>query len=287
MIETINALFGIENDISVPIIISLLVFITGGLVNLIVQILNNFNKRRKIRITFKYLLSKTIDELLEKEIYIKEFYSTIDITFDNNWSLRHKPLSYLDTFFELEYMEVFLALGNKGFFSFKQTLKEKAFHKAFACIRILHFVENQIKPDLDFMITRFEEYHNKYNTNLKIIYEEFENIRRINTNKNIDANLISFLKKFEEINYNWLQSTEVDRNSFNKTHHQILIPILKLLTENQDFDFIKPFNIAAIDCTNQFKQMQSLLKTYNLQFKSHYYSLRSSRRNFKKIHSIL
>jgi hypothetical protein len=152
MIETINAFFNIKTAVSAPIVITLLVFITGWIFNLIININKKISTNRRARLTFKFLIKQTVKELKQKEKQTKTFYSTLNIYNSGNWGLVHKPLSYLDTFDKLNYMETYLASRKKCILSLSNKLKEKAFHKTWSIIKSLDFVENKINPDLDKMI---------------------------------------------------------------------------------------------------------------------------------------
>ena len=76
MIETINAFFNIKSAVSAPIVITLLVFITGWIFNLIIHINKKISTNRRARLTFKFLIKQTVKELKQKEKQTKTFYST-------------------------------------------------------------------------------------------------------------------------------------------------------------------------------------------------------------------
>jgi len=56
MIDWINNTFGIKNDVSIPILISLIVFIVGGLASYILHKIREFSRRVRTRKIFYSLL---------------------------------------------------------------------------------------------------------------------------------------------------------------------------------------------------------------------------------------
>ncbi len=287
MIETINAFFNIKTAVSAPIVITLLVFITGWIFNLIIHIIKKISTNRRARLTFKFLIKQTVKELKQKEKQTKTFYSTLNIYNSGNWGLVHKPLSYLETFDKLNYMETYLASRKKCILSLSNKVKEKAFHKTWSIIKSLDFVENKINPDLDKMIIKYQEYHNAYNSSLEKLYQEYENIREKNNNKKLDENYYFFLIELDVIVNYWTIQNQTTSRTFYNTHEMIVKQIILLLEKHQRNVDINKFSKPALDCVHQFNQMDTVLKTYKDLFKSNYFLYRKHRITLNKIIDIL
>lgn len=67
MIEWINEVFGISNEVSIPTLISIIVFVIGGLVNYLFYKLKEYNLRKSNRETFRHLLEEVSKDLKTKE----------------------------------------------------------------------------------------------------------------------------------------------------------------------------------------------------------------------------
>ena len=288
MIDWINELFGIKNEVSVPIIISLIVFITGGIVNYSFQKIKEFNERIKLRKTFVLLLNRTQTDLKSKEKNTQKFYKTIKVVNNESWNLTHGPISYLDTFFELNFSDIYAAYRKKFFWSFcNRKKKEKPFHKIWSILRNLKFVESQIEPNMTSMISKFNEYHNKYNDALTSYRKVFDDLMRDTNGTKMPKKEATFLMSQDAIWHKWEQLEENERVKYHITYNQVVKPILELLRNNSDLQITKIFDVELLDCAHQYIQMETLLKSYHTQFYSHYLTYRASRRSLKKASEII
>ena len=78
MIEWINQTFGIENDVSVPTLISIIVFLIGGLTTFFFSKIRGLNDRKRTRKTVILLLNQILSDLGSKELNTFDFYKTIN-----------------------------------------------------------------------------------------------------------------------------------------------------------------------------------------------------------------
>lgn len=288
MIERINDIFGIENDVSVPIIISLIVFITGGIIGYIFQKIREYQHRIRLRKTFLLLVDQTATNLKSKEKHTRNFYPTLKVEHNGSWSLTNSPISYLDTFFELDFTEVYSAFRKKFFWSCSnRELKEKAFHKVWAILRNLKFVESQIEPNLNAMVSKFSEYHNLYNSSINKYRKFFDDVMRDTDGKEIPKKLAQFLMAQDKLWHKWEQQDETERVKYFVTYNQIVKPVIQLVKDNSDLPITKEIDVALLDCAHQFIQMDTLLKNYHEQFYVHHIAYRASRRSLKKTLKIL
>ena len=76
ILEFINELFGIKNETSAPILITLLVFITGGIIGFVYNRIKSFRQRKDLREIFRVMLNEIINDCGIKERQTKKFYPT-------------------------------------------------------------------------------------------------------------------------------------------------------------------------------------------------------------------
>lgn len=107
MIDWINKFFGIKNEVSVPTIISLIVFITGGIINYIFLKIREFNDRKINRNTFNLIINEVYKDLKTKEKSIAEFYPQVSVKNEDNFIIKQTSISYLDTIFEIDFKEIY------------------------------------------------------------------------------------------------------------------------------------------------------------------------------------
>src|SRR5690554_4378818 len=125
MIKWINCYFGIDNTISVPIIISLLVFVTGGFSKIILNWISSLNKNTRYR--FASLIEKICDNLKLKTKSTQDFYPQIKVSHLGPWSYKYKPISYLDIIYQIDFNEIHDTYYAKFKFSFSREEKEDSF----------------------------------------------------------------------------------------------------------------------------------------------------------------
>jgi hypothetical protein len=288
MIESINNIFGITNDVSVPILISLIVFITGGFITYIFDKISAYQQRVQLRNTFLLLINQTTINLKTKEKYFQLFFPTLNVEHNDSWSLTNSPLSYLDTFFELNFADLYNAFRKKIFWSCSnKNLKNKAFHKVWSILRNLKFIESQIESNLNEMITKFTVYQNKYNESLLSYRKFFDDIIRDKNGKELPKELANFIVAQDKLWYKWEQKEESDRVKYFVTYNEIVKPVIELLKVNSSLPITKEIDVALLDCAHQYIQMEALLHAYQDLFYSHYMSYKASRRSLNKILKIL
>ena len=273
--------------IYVTAIISLFIFITGGLIKYLFQKNKEYYKRKDLRRTILILLTNTIDELKTSELNMFNFYKTITVDYNKSWNLIHKQLTYLDTFYEFDFSDIYSAFRKKrkwGFYG--KTKKELAFHKFWSLLRIVAFTQTQIEPDLKSMVKKHIDYHNKYKDSLSKFRLNFDHLMMDIDGEKTPAE-IDYLKKQNIIWYEWEQLDEEIRTDYNKTYNMVIKPSLELLRSNLRLLVTKTFDKDLLDCTHQYIQLEALLKTYNNQFYNHYLSYRVARKKLTVITKIL
>lgn len=288
MTDWINEFFGIKNAVSVPIIISLIVFVIGGLVKYSFQKIREYNERIKLRKTFYLLIERTLVDLKLKEKNTRDFYKTLKVDHNESWNLIHGPISYLDTFFELDFSDIYYSFRKRFFWSFcSRKKKEEAFHRVWSILRNLRFIESQIEPNMTSMVSKFSEYHGKYNNALTSYRKVFDDIMRDTNGTKMPKKDAKFLMDQDAIWHKWEQLEEDERVKYHITYNQAVKPILKLLRENSDLQITKVFDVQLLDCAYQYIQIETLLKNYQMQFYSYYLTYRASRRLLKKATEII
>jgi hypothetical protein len=293
MKEIINELVNNPDyKIYLTALVSLFIFITGGIIKYLFQKYNEYRKRKDIRNTIKILVSKTIDELKISESNMFKFQKTISISYNQSWNLVQKQLTYLDTFYEFSFSEIYEAYRIKRKWNFcNKEKKEISFHKLWALLKVLKFTENRIEPDLITMVNKHIEYHNKYKDALGKFRLNFDHLMlKVDGKKipsEISLELAEYIKKQDLIWFQWQELDENKRTDYNITYNTVIKPSLDLVKEYYKLEITKVFDKDLLDCTHQFIQMDALLKNYKNQFYSHYLSYRIVRRKMKIINQII
>lgn len=290
MIEWINITFGIKNEVSVPILVSLIVFIVGGITSHFFRTISSYYDRKRQRKTFIFLIKEVISDLEVKEKHTLKFYPTIKVNHKGNWNLPFKTIGYLPTFFELDFNSVYFSYRKKIFWSCKPNLKNKAFHTTWSVLRNLAFIESKLEEDLEKMVTRFDVFHKEYGNKLEEYRKFHDDItRKINGVKfpASEKQAYDYYMTLDKIWVDWQKGDEKERTRFFVTYNHLIKPALDLNRNNPQVDVTQESNNHLLACTHQYIEMENTLKIYQATFKNYYENYRASRRLFKKCLDII
>tara|TARA_R110002072_G_scaffold52618_1_gene139996 strand:+ start:193 stop:1062 length:870 start_codon:yes stop_codon:yes gene_type:complete len=280
MIEWINETFGIKNEVSVPTMISLIVFILGGTINYLFTKLKEYNRRRVHRKTFKQLLLETIKDLNVKEKSLAEFYPQVDIKHEGHWTFSHRNIGYLDTVYEFDFMELYYSFRRKYILHPYKKIKLKAFHRIWKLLKGLKFSESQVLLQLDRASKESHIQLGEFNDDLEK-YREFKErqhheIQKSNQEK-IDFPSQVFLDIEKDITEKWFDLGEIRTHRYY-LYHNFVVPLLEHHREFSSLPITLESAQILIQSELKFKQLESTLRAYNKIFKNYWYYYRRDRR---------
>lgn len=292
ILEFINELFGIENETSAPILITLLVFITGGVIGFIYNRVKSFRQRKDLREIFHVMINEIINDCGIKERQTNKFYPTFTTEHRGHWSLSFTRINYLNTVFELEFHQVFQAFESYINSSFcNKKLKKEAFHKIYSNLDNIRYFEEFMKPDIEKFITDFNSHHVKYKNSISYFNEMIDAIRfdlqpslpLISGRSIIDDYAI----ETEKIWQKWLAINEKERVHYKTTYDMLIEPTLALNRKPFGLPITLEMNKHLMECKTQIIEMENILKRGYLTFKNHSFNYRSTHRILKKCLEIL
>ena len=271
MIKWINDFFDITNDISVPILISLIVFIVGGLTSTcfkwIVKRANEIRSRKMLLA----LIDEVVKDLNNKETNTEKFYQEIRTDYNGNWSLSHKPISYLETFFELDFIQVYSSFANKKNMTQRVfTTSDKSFHEAWEALRGLRFIEDRLENDLNKMMEGFNKFHKEYRIGLDRYYKYYdESSISMNGVKKTAENEedIDYLIKQDNIWRDWQKLDPDSRTAYHITYNEIILRMMDLNREYPNSKFAQKSDHDILHCLHQFEEIKNVLMVYRAKFK--------------------
>jgi hypothetical protein len=292
MIESINKLFGIENEISVPIIISLIVFIIGGFSRLLLNSINNYFTRLQNRNSFRNIIEEIIRKCQQKSNHLKLFYPTLNIEYNDDWSLKFTKVTYLELVFQQDLNTVFNSFRILFKFRNEKKLRLKAYNKIWAYLENLKFWENRILLDL-------EKFHQKFNKHETAYYSHLEELRKENdktlqplVGKKIDElgfpeNVFNYIMKRDKIFDNWQNIDEATRTQRTILLNSLVKPLYKLNMKNQDVNLIIEQNTILLAAMHEYDQMKKTISVENQLFFDYNISYRCSYRMLLKCLKII
>ncbi|MBZ9626650.1 hypothetical protein LB450_00915 [Psychroflexus sp. CAK1W] len=286
MIEWINEIFGISNEVSVPTLISIIVFLIGGLVNYLFSKLKEYNLRKSNRETFRHLLKEVCKDLKTKEKNLLKFYPQINLKREETWRFKHRDIIYLETIFEFDFIEIYYSFRKQFSFSLNKKLKSKTFHKIWALLRKYKFYEHKIIQDLDNLTKSHSEQLERYNFNM----EKYRELKELNhhkymvesvSNKEKDIEIKLFLEKENEISYSWADLGEI-RTHYFYSYNNLVKPLLELNREQSDLAITLEYGKILVQCELEYQQLESIINSYNHIFKDYYLGYKRDHKLLKK-----
>lgn len=283
MTEYINNLFGIENEISVPILISLIVFIIGGLSSILLTSINNYFSRLQIRKSFTNIIEEITIKSKRKSNHIKLFFPTLNIENNNDWSLKFMKIPYLGLAFQQDLTSVFNSFRIKFKFRIRQKIRFKAYNKIWSYLENLRFYENRI-------ITDFERFGQNFNKHENAYYSHLEELRKENDKKlqpligqdlsklGLPENESRYIKERSEIFYKWQSIGESTRRNKSILFHSLVEPLYELNLKNQKVNLTIEQNTILLAAKHEYEQLEKLLSVNNRIFYDYYFSYKFSYR---------
>lgn len=285
MINWINENFNVNNDVSLPIIISLIVFITGGLVRYFFTGLGKYQQRKRLRKTFKMLNKQMIKDLSKKEKIAEKFYPRVSPKNREPWQLKHIPLNYLETYFQLNFQDIYYAFQKQLSWLKSRTSKDEAFHKIWSQLRNVQFFEEQKEKDIDDLIANFKEVHTSYNLEIvKLRKFHVDITKRFKKDPLFlnEVHLQTVIKYYFNI---WKRFSDIDeqkRKHHFSTYNFLVRPLTQLAKEHPDHPIIEPLTPIVVSCEIKYNSIKNVLNLYRTVFKNHYLVYRSARRLVSK-----
>jgi len=271
MIEWINNTFGISNEISVPTLISIIVFVTGGIINFLFLKLKEYKNRKQNRDTFRFLLNEVNNDLRIKEKNMLLFYPKISIKRVDMLTFPLKTISYLDIIFELDYKDIYYSYRKKNLM-FKR-IKDKAFHKIWANLNELKFREENLHNNLKDFNTSHNDKLESYNKHIEK-YREYSEQQIHKQEKGFS----DFILKEKQIWLNWEDLGEIRTHHYYSYNHLVL-PLLKLNRENSNLAITLKSGQLLVPCELDYQEIENTTNYYHLVFKNYY----TNYRNIKKV----
>lgn len=290
MIKWINDTFGISNEVSVPTLISIIVFLTGGLVNFLFKQFNAFSNRKTNRKTFFLLLEYVILDIKIKEKNVSELKNQIEVTYEDGFSYIQKSITSLDSIFEFGFKEIFHSFRKKFIWSFgSRSLKYKAFHRIWDSFRELKYFESKIYDHLNNLTNDLNERIVNYNSSLRDFTESFTKSKVSSLNNEFseaDPMHLEYLQEEKAIWQNW-QSFQGNKKHYYNSYKYLILPLISL---NKKFPLLKISYIhmqQLLHCESDYEEIEYAIETNKILFLTYFKFYRNKKRLLEKCLDII
>lgn len=274
LVDYINTVFGIENETSATIVITLIVFILGFLITGIVGAIRRFSQRKVTRNLFISLVEEILKSATRQSKNFHEFTTTLNIENQDSYSLGRYPLNHLDNINNLPFSDFHNAYFNGLENIFCKRKRAKAFNMIWKYLSTLKYFESRYPDELVSFINKFNVYENKRNEEIEKWRQILDNLLFETNNKQLPPRLKEYMESLDEIVFNW------QNNSKNTHYHivqlELVKPLRKLNKDYKDIPYTLHFNTPLLGITQYYNNMVSVLLVYSKIFKSYYYTYRSA-----------
>lgn len=273
MIDWINKTFGISSEVSVPTVISIIVFILGGTINFLFVQFKAFYDRKNRRITFLLLLSYVIKDLKVKIHNVERLKNQMSVNYEDGFSYSQKSISYLEVIFEYGFKEIFFSFRKRFFWNIcSRRIKYKAFNKVRDSLIELKFFETKIYEHLEEFDKNFDERLKNYNSSLK----EFTNFMATHSETNNE--LLESERKVL-ISWNYFKG---EKSHYHHTYILLISPLIELNFNWQKSKVDNRKLQLLIDCKNDYKEIENVIETGEKIFSTYFQFYRNKNRLLRK-----
>lgn len=286
----INDIFGIDNEVSAPILITLTVFIIGGLVKLIFDQINAYLKRKSYRNTFYSIVEEIIKDCGKKERHIQGLLPTLNIDHKSHWTLSYSKLKYVNQLFKLPFEIIYGAFEKLFSCQCNKTIKRKAFHEIYSLLENINYFDSYIRPDMEQFIQNFNRRHDMYNlalSSFNTLRDKFDFQIQGQTFTKGAGGIDDYAIEGNEIWKKWFELDEKERVHYKITYDYLVEPLLKLNKKFNELGFTLEQNMHLLECSAQFVEMENIMKRVSMTFTNHYYNFRTTRRKLKKCLNVI
>lgn len=287
LIDFIHANFGIGNDTTATILVTIITFVIGFIINELIAAIKKFYQRRNHKQLLKLNLKNLLKGIYKQAIEYEKISNQLTIEHNGSFHFQINSIAATKIFYYLGYRNLYEAIfsGLENIRFINKTHKRTAFNHIWETLEFLTlFHESSFNMNKEFfeLNAHINEQRNQSLGNAMKIIEEF---RLVLHGTPIPTNLGEYFVAIEDIILNL-------RNQENHTNPKIIQesfvePVLQLNRTNVDLikeyrAILKPVELNAelLESEIRFTNQKNLIETYNYNFES---LNKSFLKNYKQI----
>ncbi len=274
IIRYISCNYDVKNDTAATITITLFVFVTGFLINTIIKNIGNYFGRKKTKRIFEIALGSFLQQIEKQSAAFLK--SSESFTFENEGNFVSKRIQILpiSSISEIGYKNTYEAYFSNFrsnilflFCKNKMNLKLEAFNKIWEAIHSIEFWHNKSFENMDFFNNTYNLYVERRNEAIENNRLYFEKMMAATQNvQNVPQEIKDYTKKVDDITAAWHNLPKAANELV--AHEKLIMPLRELNRKNQNLFLANQMNGVLLKATQEFKNQQNLLATFQEQFKS-------------------
>lgn len=280
--DWMNNVFGINNETSAPIIITVSIFIFSYLIKWISDSFRKLVRRENIRrITFNSInaISKSIEKQANN---FTEYSSNLNVqNTDQVFGLKREEIQESEIFEKLDYV----ILYNSFFTGIENWFKDdknrlKLFSKMMAIVNSFRETEIRYPKQIDEFLQRFNNYENKRNEIVENFRRHYDSIIASTDGQKVPRLIGDYLVSMDSVGVVWQQKQH--RTHYYVMNEYYINPLIEISREvvNRKLDMSDPVNISLkrlaqenlnylLGASHQYENLKTTLENYSDVFKGH------------------
>lgn len=283
----IESIFGVDSNTSATIIITLLVFLIGIIVQRFFLLLNMYFERRKIRKFIKISFAEFEAQVRKQSKEYEKSAETFTFDKETNFEFKRATISTLSSLNSIGYIRTYEAFFNgfENIIKCRLGLKLKAFNKLYDSVKSVEFWHEKSFNESSGFIDKYNSFNERRNSALDKHRRFLDPIMFSIKGKDIPIDIVKYLQKVDQYHFDWQKLK--DRTRPNIIHEQLVEKLLNLNRENQDIEIAVRMNDNLLVASIEFQNQKSLLKAQKEQLQSYARSFRQYYRLCKEVGKII
>ncbi len=264
--EILNHQFNIDYNTSATILITLIIFFLGLILQRILSMYIDFIKRKRIKEAFEIALKVHINQIKKQSKGYLDVSNSIKFDVHERIEYTHVTIFSANSFENIGYQQTFEAYfsGIENLFKFNRKLKLKAFTKIWESIRSIDKWHTKSLTDMDVFLEKVNSYNEKRNDALDNHRKLIDMIKLQYNEKNVPLRLGEYIIKLDEIHTNWQKLMNPAQPDI--VHKKLVIPTRELNQRYDDLELAVKMNDSLLIATMEYKNQERLINAYIDQF---------------------
>jgi hypothetical protein len=272
IVQYINDMFGIENETSAPILITLLTFLLSYTLIWFGQIYKNYKETKKLRTVFDVAVSRLIEQMKNQS---KNFSLTSEnLIFKNDlgFSFRRVQLFPINTFENIGYsktIDIYILrhpLSNP-FRRAKRTKKAKAINKLWEIIHSAQYWHEKAISDTAIFLESYNKFNDRRNDAMEEHNKFFLDMLDQVNGKQLPHEIASYIEQAVQIRESWIKQDE--RTRADVINGKLIQPLRELNRKHQANPFANHMNFTLLRADHEYTNQNNVLKFYQKQYQDY------------------
>lgn len=277
LVKLTNDFLGITNEISAPIIITLITFFISLSLTNIGLIFKRYRDRRIYRRVIKNAALRLNKQIIKQSQEFKKSSDNISFKNDVGFKFGRVQLLSIETFESIGYkkaVESYL-IGAENlslpYFN-KDTIKTKALDKLWESILSIHYWHDKFISDTNIFLEKYNQYNESRNNAIDQYNQIY--LRSVNEANENHVRELEYLRKITEIRKDWVGL--VDNNRADICHEQLVIPIRKISENYSDLKIAIEINLVLLRASHEYTNQSNtvdfnkkLFLNYSINFRNY------------------